>query len=334
MRILEKIHAYPPLHNCGAELYMHEVNKFLIAEGHEVRVVMHEHTAPYEFEGVKVMPQHWNWGDAVSWCDVIFTHLDLTHNALQWAKYRPVFWFAHNTFEYSAVRNTKNVYVVYNSNAAKEICRYPNKSFILPPPCEIDFYDVNKAPEKNDYITLININLSKGAKQFFEIAKRMPNKKFLAVKGSYGEQQTCDLPNVTIIPNTPDIREVYKKTRILLMPSDYESWGRTATEAMCSGIPVIANPTFGLKENLGEAGIFCDRENIDEWVAEIKKLDDMKTYKAVSKGCRDRSRELNPKEKLSTFEKYLHEVTGKEKVVVNHQPKREVIGLPNQLNLL
>ena len=32
------------------------------------------------------------------------------------------------------------------------------------------------------------------------------------------------------------------------MPSDYESWGRTATEAMCSGIPVICSEANGLKK--------------------------------------------------------------------------------------
>lgn len=337
MKILWKIHAYPPIHNCGAEWMAHEINKFLISQGHEVRVILgnRPQDKAYEFEGVKVELPHWCWGDAVSWADVIFTHLDYTTEALPWAKYKPVFFVAHNTYEYNSVRRAKNVYVVYNSEAAKGICAYPNPSFVLPPPCDIDYYDVCKESEKNEFITIINGNDNKGIKQFFEIAKLMPERKFLVVKGSYGEQEISGLKNVTIIENTPDIREVYRKTRILLMPSEYESWGRTATEAMCSGIPVIANPTFGLKENLSDAGIYCDRKNIAEWVEAIKKLDNLKAYKRISKRCKSRAKELDPKEKLSEFENYLLKVTGKEKPEIQHQHKNEVEGLPNaQLNLL
>ena len=90
------------------------------------------------------------------------------------------------------------------------------------------------------------------------------------------------------------------------MPSVYESWGRTATEAMCSGIPVISSGTPGLRENCGEAGIYIeDRNDVEAWVREIKRLDDKKEYKKASDKAKLRSRELDPVNKLNEFERWL-----------------------------
>lgn len=308
MKILSFVHAYPPIHNCGAETMLHDINKFFLSQGHDVKVLI-EGATPYEFECVKVMDGN-DWSDAFSWCDCVITHLDKTGRTLLYGKHRPIIWLMHNTHNYGMLRGKSNVHVIYNSHAAKTVCEYPfNDSFVLRPPTETKSYNVNENPEGNEFITLINLNDNKGGNQFYEIAKRLPEKKFLGVKGSYEEQISKDLPNVTIMENTPEIRDVYRKTRILLMPSKYESWGRTATEAMANGIPVIANKTFGLEENLSEAGLWCDRENIEEWVEMIKKLDNKKEYNKQSKKVRKRAEELEPAHALKDFEQYLYKVT-------------------------
>src|SRR5690606_41582358 len=103
----------------------------------------------------------------------------------------------------------------------------------------------------------------KGAETFYALAGRCPQTRFLGGKGGYGVQilprGNNALPNVEIVEHLPPERmrdEVYARTRVLLMPSAYESWGRVGVEAMCSGIPVIAHLTAGLRESLGDAGAF------------------------------------------------------------------------------
>ena len=317
MRILWHIHLYPPHHNCGAEYMAHSLNKFLIKQGHTVKVLLRQaqRNNPvrlYDIDGVVVFPANTKPEMLYRSSDVVFTHLDYSHEAVQLAtKYRkPVYHFVHNDIPYQTVLNNPQLNVVYNSEWIKEKLNYPNKSFVMPPPCDWRFYDVVESPEQSEYITLINLDDNKGGWILAEIASRLPDKKFLAVRGSYSAtddgQHTNFPPNVTVLENTPNILNVYRQTRVLLMPSKYESWGRTATEAFCNGIPVISTETPGLKENCGSAGIYIkNREDLAEWVKAIKALDDPKKYAKQSEKVRARSRELDPVKNMEDFEIWL-----------------------------
>jgi glycosyltransferase involved in cell wall biosynthesis len=160
-------------------------------------------------------------------------------------------------------------------------------------------------PFQGDCITLINANQNKGVTQFIEIAKRMPDRKFLAVIPYYGELQPPPAPsNVEWIPFDDDIRNILKRTRILVMPSYYESFGRVAVESMYNGIPVIyskpaAKPknitgsTEGMEEWIRPAGIPCERENIDEWTSLITSLDDETVYSERSSIVKQHIRSMN-----------------------------------------
>ena len=91
------------------------------------------------------------------------------------------------------------------------------------------------------------------------------------------------------------MREVYKRTKILLMPSSYETWGRVATEGAVSGTPTICTNTPGLTEALGPGGNYVDlkdRANIDAWVAQVKKLSTPRGYAAARERALKRSSEL------------------------------------------
>lgn len=293
MRILWSIHLYPPKHNCGAEYVAHHVNKYLISQGHEVRVMLlRHHGAPYTWDGVEVVPIC-NTLDAYAWADVVITHLDYTRHTVNMASIikRPVIHFMHNdsSSAYTIIRDAAlPQYMVHNSYWLQEA--YNNrgfdrvKSIVLQPPCPADAYRILGNPMNSEYITLINLNENKGGYLFYRLAKAMTSKKFLGVVGSYDDgglqpdiiRQLSTLENVTLMPNTPNIREVYQQTRVLLMLSRYESWGRTATEAMSNGIPVIYTATKGLVENIAGAGLMLEPRGeriTDEKTGELLKHD-------------------------------------------------------------
>jgi glycosyltransferase involved in cell wall biosynthesis len=63
------------------------------------------------------------------------------------------------------------------------------------------------------------------------------------------------LTNLNRMANTPDPRDFYRVTRVVLMPSLWrESLGRVPIEAMANGIPVLASDRGALPETLGDAG--------------------------------------------------------------------------------
>lgn len=340
MKILASIHLYLPNHNCGSEAMLHHVFKYLISKGHECRVILHQDkniTTPYNYEGIEVFGSKVGTKvDSYRWADVIFTHLDFTQFTIVMAKEarRPLVHFVHNDIPYGSImHNFGGVSAVYNSKWIADKIGYNIPGCILHPPCNTSFYSTEGGPNEREFITLVSLNERKGGYRFYEIAKAMPDKKFLGVVGSYDnpgplkkEQVTIinellQLPNFTIVPNTPDILATYRRTRLLLMPSDYESWGRTATEAMCSGIPIICTPTPGLKENCQDAAVYVGEPikdcqpgdaqvtlgEVDDWVNAIRKFDDPDYYGKYSLICRARANELDPLKELEALEAFLYE---------------------------
>jgi glycosyltransferase involved in cell wall biosynthesis len=146
-------------------------------------------------------------------------------------------------------------------------------------------------PFQGDCITLINANENKGVHQFLELARRMPDRKFLGVRPYYGNM-TTPLPlggNIEWVPFSDDIRTILRRTRILLVPSYYESFGRVAVEAMLNGIPVLYSKPAksspypggsmeGMQSWIKDAAIQCDRDKPEEWISAIQSLDSEESY--------------------------------------------------------
>lgn len=75
------------------------------------------------------------------------------------------------------------------------------------------------------------------------------------VTGQLGQSRD-QLNNVVVTPNTPDMRPVYGRARVLLAPSLWhESFGRVAAEAVLNHIPVLYTNCGGLPEVVGKAGL-------------------------------------------------------------------------------
>jgi glycosyltransferase involved in cell wall biosynthesis len=148
-----------------------------------------------------------------------------------------------------------------------------------------------------DMITLVNANVNKGVHQFIELAKRMPDRRFLGVIPYYGELWVPPAPsNIEWIKFDDDVRNILARTRILLLPSKYESFGRIAVEAMYNKIPVIYSKpdpnvsapgtTEGVEEWIVPAGIACERDRPEQWMSAITSLDDPTTYAERQEICK------------------------------------------------
>jgi len=131
-------------------------------------------------------------------------------------------------------------------------------------------------------VTFINPLPVKGRDIVLGIARMCPEIRFVFVESwqlfdenrLYLMKELRALPNVTFLPSRNDMRSVYAKCRILLAPSVWEeAYGRVATEAQISGIPVVASSSGGLPEAVGAGGILLDpKQPIADWAAAVRRL--------------------------------------------------------------
>jgi glycosyltransferase involved in cell wall biosynthesis len=337
MNIVAYVHTYPPERNAGAEWMLHTMLKAMVDRGHKAKVLIdfelnkikkdyktrNGRNNKYTFQGVDVYDYRYFASEVFQTADIIITHLekgsDSMNGAPRWAKkfQRPLVRVVHNERELHVYKATKENtdLLIFNSEWIRKAYNATLtegwEQIVLVPPVDVDHYKVDR--KNADKITLINLNDNKGAYLFYNLARAMKDKQFLGVKGGYDRQMIASGSNITIEENMADIRPAYAQTRILLVPSLIETWGRVAIEAMCSGIPVIANETAGLREACGDAAIFLDRNKPEDWIAEINKLDDPKYYEKRSKLALKRAEELRPS--YDEFEQALIDT------IKNYKPK-------------
>ncbi|GHD70141.1 glycosyl transferase family 1 [Streptomyces mirabilis] len=329
LKIVARVHAMPPEHNAGAEHMLVSMLRPLVKRGHDVSVSLSQHGAArevYEYRGVRVMPleARIEFAATVRQADIVLSHLECVPSSASLARGfgKPLVVVCHNTYRptFRDMAAGGTSLAVYNSlwmerEAELFFAEYPKsirpaRSLIVRPPVFASDY----ATKRGDAVTLINCSREKGGELLEALARRMPERQFLAVRGAYGEQLLPDLPNVEIVEHV-DGRDmaarVYGRTKVLLMPSSYESWGRVGVEALASGIPVLAHPTPGLCESLGEAGIYADRNDADGWQALLERLlKDPAEYRLASKRARARSAELDPTADLDAWCDTVEEVAG------------------------
>jgi hypothetical protein len=276
-------------------MMLHELLKALHRRGHRVQVHLSRFSrtsTPYIRDGVEIYPRDSrDWQDAAYKADALITHLDNTSTVISAAIAfrKPLVQVLHNTHAPTRMwASCKNDLLVYNSDwMRRELGDHPN-GIVVRPPVHVSDYDVG---EPGGMTTLVNLNQAKGGVIFAQLAALHPNVGFLGVLGAYGEQLDPRLPNALIRQHGQDMRWAYTRTKVLLMPSSYESYGRVGVEAMCSGIPVIATDTPGIREALGDAGTFMHPEaDAHDWSAELMHhLHDPRFYAQQSTKARSRA---------------------------------------------
>lgn len=289
---------YPPFVNAGAEWMLHAMLRHLVRAGHRA-IVATEVDDVHDVEGVEVWPVR-RAAEVGRLADVLVGHLYWTPLVVETADANatPLLYIVHNDAQLSHWKLTPDdlTAVVWNALWMREAHpRWGGPSTVVRPPVLLDDYRLGRNPAEAEFVTLVNPNPDKGAEVFYELARRRPDLRFATVDGGYGQQlRPKGLGNVERLPATGAIAEdVYARTRVLCVPSRYESWGRVAVEAMCSGIPVIAHPTPGLVEALGPAGIYADRDDPDAWAEALALLDDPGAYAVWSQAALDRAVHLD-----------------------------------------
>ncbi|WP_120636177.1 glycosyltransferase [Ruegeria sp. EL01] len=215
---------------------------------------------------------------------------------------------------------------IANSNftAGAYIDAYGIDCAVITPTINFDEY---RCDTTREFTTLINIHPKKGYEVAREMACTCPDIPFLFVEawtlwdGLFKQimDEIAELPNVTFMSRTSDMSKVYGRTKVLLAPSQWEeAWGRVASEAHCSGIPVIGSNRGGLSQAIGPGGIVLPHDApIEDWVDALRKLwSDQEVYDDLSKTALAYAKrpELDFKRQHEAFVSVLNRAVSKQNV--------------------
>lgn len=290
-RVLAVVHGWLPTLAAGSERMMQHMLDALPQDEFEVRVLsLFGEGKDYTYEGTPVE----NGFSPSEAPDIIITHHGPAARVVQalsqdYPEARVVAVFHNERYDIPDILALNADLNVFNTHWVKK--SLGRAGIVVHPPVEPERHIVD---EIGGSVTLVNLQDNKGVNVFHDLVSRMPDVPFLGVEGTHGQQvyQRSHL-NVDYMTPTQDMREVWKRTKVVLMPSEYESYGMVAAEACVNGIPVIANPTPGLVECLGDAGIFIPREHSDDYERAVHLLmTDAGHYQERSDRARLRGQEL------------------------------------------
>ena len=316
MSIVALSHGYPPLWNMGGEVSLHRT---LIAAAGD-KFVLTATDEPYTFEGVNVMQI-----DAKNVLDIktdpmpIATQLrELDANvvigqnelSLAAVKAARIIGAASIVNVHTPPRYGRNLadamyetnYAIYNTRTSAEQWGEP-KALVVHPP-------INPMPKntytKGDAYTVLSSLRNKGVEVVLALAILYPDQRFIIVRSpaepTHGlpdiEERVAKLPNVELHPRVApeDVDKYFKQTRILLVPSRYETYGMSAIEAAGYGIPTVHVDTPHVREGIGDGAILVPPMDVYATKAGIDTIE--ANYEAYSFNARKRAEWLHARQAI------------------------------------
>jgi glycosyltransferase involved in cell wall biosynthesis len=67
----------------------------------------------------------------------------------------------------------------------------------------------------------------------------------------------------------PTVAAVYRRSALLLQPSEREGFGLPVIESLACGTPVVASDIDALREVAGAAAVYCPPDDVDAWVRAV-----------------------------------------------------------------
>jgi glycosyltransferase involved in cell wall biosynthesis len=182
---------------------------------------------------------------------------------------------------------------------------------VIRPLFRAERYRTERRPRE---VTFVNPHPLKGIDLAFEITALCPEIPFCFVEGWPMDRaekaalaaRVAAHPNVRLQARTHDMRRVYASTHSLLVPSQWEeAWGRVATEAQFSGIPVLASDRGGLPEAVGPGGRVLPHDApAAVWAAALREYwNDTEAYLAASEAALAHAQrpEIDPRHQIAAL---------------------------------
>jgi N-acetyl-alpha-D-glucosaminyl L-malate synthase BshA len=134
---------------------------------------------------------------------------------------------------------------------------------------------------------------------FQRVSKELPCRLLFVGEGPELSKVLCRvkelglLDRVTFCGKQDDVAQLLSLSDVMLLPSEKESFGLVALEAMACGVPTVASNTGGIPELIvhGESGFLADIGDVEQMAAYTKQLlTDTALYEKVKQACLYRAR--------------------------------------------
>lgn len=333
-------HKYLPEVRGGMEINTHMIANSLLKKGHEVAVAAQLHGTGYiginsAFK-IKMFRRDlvcdrtlgyptWRSWDTLSAHEQIFDRykpdvviLQGGHNFIRLmgrtvACGVPVIGYLHSADRLPLSHHFSNSRLIrFIANSRFTASLHPEKHFdaVVPPLIQPQYY---ATPTNRSKAVFVNPRPYKGLDIALELAKHRRDVNFLFVRTVRPKRSPKDslrYENIRYVGPVRDMRSVYSLARLVLAPSVCEeTWGRIATEAHVSGIPVLASTQGGLPESVGDGGICLPLSaSAGEWQKAFNQLwDNEATYQHLVDAAYvySRRKEIDPDNIISKIDKVL-----------------------------
>jgi glycosyltransferase involved in cell wall biosynthesis len=170
-----------------------------------------------------------------------------------------------------------------------------------------------RASEHNPrYLTMVNPRTElKGVEILFDLVDNL-DEEFL-IAGEFADDKYAErakrAENVTYLGWVSDMREVYRQTRLVIVPSLVEEGGgpRVVLEGFANSIPAVGTNRGAIPEHVANAGAVVDNPyDIEQWKECIKRV--LSDYNIYARRATERAEQFDADPLIRCFEQILHSV--------------------------
>ncbi|MET8050426.1 glycosyltransferase [Streptosporangium sp. NPDC005286] len=133
---------------------------------------------------------------------------------------------------------------------------------------------VGPAVSRDGDLLMVNPVPAKGAELMHRIAELLPDRRFTLVMGWWDTaDEFARHPNLTYLPRTYDMDDLYSRHQLLLVPSVVEdAFPRVIVEAALAGLPALGSSRGGVPEAIGDQTRLAPPDDHSAWTSLIRLL--------------------------------------------------------------